>query len=106
MLDRPNYPLEIARKVLKPKTINEVRSGGYTSLGYSILDRWALDSPEELKRLEALGELDFDLKLYGQQQKETHALNSEAARQMRLNGMSDWEILQSLGIETRLIITE
>ena len=106
MLDRPNYPLEIARKVLKPKTINEVRSGGYTSLGYSILDRWALDSPDELRKLEAKGELAFDLKVYGQQQAEARALNSEAARQMRQNGMSDWEILQSLGIETRLIITE
>ena len=106
MLDRPNYPLEIASKVLKPRTINEVRSGGYTSLGYSILDRWALDSPDELRKLEAKGELAFDLKVYGQQQTEARALNSEAARQMSLNGMSDWEILQSLGIETRLIITK
>ena len=106
MLERQNYPLEIARKVLKPETINEVRSGGYTSLGYSILDRWALDSPDELRKLEAKGELAFDLKVYGQQQTEARALNSEAARQMRLNGMSDWEILQSLGIETRLISTE
>ena len=48
MLDRQTYPLEIARKVLKPETINDVRSGGYTSLGYSILDRWALNSPEKL----------------------------------------------------------
>ena len=46
------------------------------------------------------------MKVYGQQQKETHALNSEAAYQMKLNGMNDSEILQSLGIETRLIITE
>lgn len=53
MLDRQTYPLEIARKVLKPETINDVRSGGYTSLGYSILDRWALNSPEELRKLEA-----------------------------------------------------
>ena len=73
MLDRQNYPLEIARKVLKPETINYVRSGGYTSLGYSILDRWALNSPEELKMLEAMGKFDFDLKLYGQQQTEARA---------------------------------
>ena len=61
MLDRQTYPLEIARKVLKPETINDVRSGGYTSLGYSILDRWALNSPEELRKLEAeRGGLDPD----------------------------------------------
>lgn len=106
MLDKPNYPLEIARKVLKPRTINEVRSGGYSSLAYSILDRWALNSPDELKKLEAQGELEFDLKLYGQQRKEEQALNSEAAHQMSLNGMSDWEILESLGIDMSLKITE
>ena len=59
MLDRQTYPLEIARKVLRPETINDVRSGGYTSLGYSILDRWALNSPEKLKMLEAMGTLEL-----------------------------------------------
>lgn len=106
MLDRQTYPLEIARKVLKPETINDVRSGGYTSLGYSILDRWALNSPEELKKLEAMGNFDFDLKLYGQQQTEARALSSEAARLASLRGMSDSEILESMGIDMSLKITE
>ena len=105
MLDRQNYPLEIARKVLKPETINDVRSGGYTSLGYSILDRWALNSPEELKMLEAMGKFDFDLKLYGQQQTEARALSSETARQASQRGMSDSEILESMGIDMSLKIT-
>ena len=107
MLDRQTYPLEIARKVLKPETINDVRSGGYTSLGYSILDRWALNSPEELKKLEAMGnfDFDFDLKLYGQQQTEARALSSETARLASLRGMSDSEILESMGIDMRLKIT-
>ena len=104
MLDRQTYPLEIARKVLKPETINDVRSGGYTSLGYSILDRWALNSPEELK--EAMGNFDFDLKLYGQQQTEARALSSETARLASLRGMSDSEILESMGIDMSLKITE
>ena len=106
MLDRQSYPLEIARKVLKPETINDVRSGGNTSLGYSILDRWALNSREELKRLEAMGSFDFDLKVYGQQQTEARALSSETARLAGLQGMSDWEILESMGIDTSLKITE
>ncbi len=106
MLDRQTYPLEIARKVLKPETINDVRSGGYTLLGYSILDRWALNSPDELKKLEAMGDAEFMLKLYGQQQTEARALSSETARQASLRGMSDSEILRSMGIDMSLKITE
>ena len=106
MLDRQTFPLEIARKVLKPEIINDVRSGGYTSLGYSILDRWALNSPEELKKLEAMGNIPFMVKLYGQQQKEAEALSSETSRQASLRGMSDSEILQSMGIDMSLKITE
>ena len=105
MLDRQTSPLEIARKVLKPATINDVRSGGYTSLGYSILDRWALNSPEELKKLEAMGDIPFMVKLYGQQQKEAEALSSETSRQASLRGMSDSEILESMGIDMSLKIT-
>ena len=103
-------PEEIKEKssgeVLKPETINNVRSGGYTSLGYSILDRWALNSPDELKKLEAMGRFDFDLKVYGQQQTEARALSSETARLAELRGMSDWEILESMGIDMSLKITE
>ena len=106
MLDRQTCPLEIARKVLKPETINDVRSGGYTLRGYSILDRWALNSPEELKKLETQGDTEFRLKLYGQQQTEARALSSETARQASLRGMSDSEILQSMGIDMSLRITE
>lgn len=105
MLDRPTAPLGIARTVLKPETIREVKSGGYTNSAYLILDRWALNSPDELKALEAQGEIAFDLKLYGQQQTEAQALNSESARQARLRGMSDWEILEQAGIDTKLKVT-
>ena len=66
--DRQTAPLEIARTVLKPGTINEVKSGGYTNSAYLILDRWALNSPDELKRLEKMWPMDFMLKLNHQQQ--------------------------------------
>ena len=105
MLDRPTNPLEIASRVLKPETIQEVKRGGYTSSAYSILDRWALNSPDELKALEAQGEIAFDLKLYGQQQTEAQALNSESARQAKLRGMSDWEILELAGVDTALTVS-
>ena len=102
MLDRPTYPLEIARKVLRPETIND----GYTSLGYSILDRWALNSPEKLKMLEAMGTLDLLVTLDQQATIENRALSSETARQASLRGMSDSEILESMGIDMNLKITK
>lgn len=106
MLDRQTNPLEIASTVLKPETIREVRSGGYTNSGYLILDRWALNSPDELKRLEQQGEIAFMMKLYGQQQTEKRTLTSESARQAKLRGMSDWEILEMAGVDMSLKITE
>ena len=105
MLDRPTNPLEIARRVLKPETIREVRSGGYTNSAYLILDRWALNSPDELKALEAQGDLAFLIRLDQQQNTEKRALISESARQAKLRGMSDWEILELAGVDTALTVT-
>ncbi|MDR2574752.1 MAG: hypothetical protein LBC94_10525 [Desulfovibrio sp.] len=106
MFDRQTNPLEIAATVLKPETIMEVRNGKYTNSAYLILDRWALNSPDELKKLEQQGEIAFMMKLYGQQQTEARALGSESARQAKLQGMSDQEILELVGIDTKLAITE
>ena len=104
-LDRQTAPLEIARTVLKPETIREVKSGGYTNSAYLILDRWALNSPDELKHLEHQGDLAFLLRLDQQQTIEKRTLCSESARQAKLQGMTDWEILEEAGIDTQLKIT-
>ncbi len=106
MLDKQTNPLELAQKVLKPETIMEVRNGKYTNSAYLILDRWALNSPDELKKLEQQGEIAFMMKLYGQQQTEARALSSESARQAKLQGMSDREILELAGIDMKLTITK
>ena len=50
MLDRQTAPLEIARTVLRPETIREVRSAAFTNSAYLILDRWALNQPDDLRR--------------------------------------------------------
>lgn len=102
MLDRQTYPLEIARKVLKPEMIREVRSAGFSNSAYLILDRWALNSPEKLRKLEMEGDLALLVRLDQQQTLEKQTLSSESARQASLRGMSDFEILQSCGVEMNL----
>lgn len=52
MWDRPTNPLEIASSVLRTETIRAVRNGGFTHSAHLILDRWALNNPDELRQLE------------------------------------------------------
>ncbi len=105
MLDRQTAPLEIARTVLRPETIREVRSAGLTNTAYLILDRWALNQPDDLRRLEAMNTLGLIVTLSQQQTREANVLNSDSAREASRQGMSDWEILQNAGIDTSLQIT-
>ena len=105
MLDRQTAPLEIARTVLRPETIREVRSAGLTNTAYLILDRWALNQPDDLRRLEARGEVSFLVTLDQQCTREANVLNSDSAWEASRQGMSDWEILQNAGVDTSLRIT-
>ena len=59
----------------------------------------------ELKSLEAEGNLALQIRLDQQQAIEKRTLCSESARQASLRGMSDWEILESCGVEMNLKIT-
>ena len=106
MLDRQTNPLDIARTVLKPETIHDLKVRGFTNSAYLILDRWALNSPDELKRLEAEGNLALQIRLDQQQAIEKRTLCNESARQASLRGMSDSEILESMGIDMSLKITK
>ena len=105
MLDRQTNPLEIASKVLKPETLREVRNGGFSNSAYLILDRWALNSPDKLQQLEQRGDLAFLVQLDQQDTIETRTLTSDSARQAKLRGMSDWEILEQAGVDTELKVT-
>ena len=105
MLDKPTNPLDIARTVLKPETIEEVKTGGFPNSAYLILGRWALNCPDDLKELEARDNLDLMIRLDQQQSLERRILCSETARQASLRGMSDWEILESCGVELNLPTT-
>lgn len=107
MLDRQTRPLEIASRVLEPETIRMVRADkkNIDRTGYLILDRWALNQPDELKQLE---HRDPDLvldRLYEQQELEGDALASATAAEMQTRGYSQWEILELMGIDTRVRTT-
>ena len=56
--------------------------------------------------LEAMGTLDLLVTLDQQATIENRALSSETARQASLRGMSDSEILESMGIDMNLKITK
>ena len=105
MFDRQTAPLEIARTVLRPETIREVRSAGLTNTAYLILDRWALNQPDDLRQLEAMNTLGLIVTLSQQQAREASVLNSDSAWEASRQGMSDWEILQNAGVDMSLRIT-
>lgn len=94
-------PLAIAAAILKPSTIEAVRrSPSYHLVGWSILDRWALNSPRQLRELEAQGELILLGRLLEQQLVEHKTLSMSL--EQRRNGMTDQEILTSNEIRTEL----
>lgn len=104
MLDRQTAPLEIASRILEPETIREIRQNrqAIDRTGYQILDRWALNQPEELKALEMRDADLVMLRLYEQQELEGDALASPTAAEMQSRGYSQWEILELMGIDTRV----
>lgn len=58
MIEGNPQPLEIAACVLRPETLDAVRRlPDFSRRGWCILDRWALNSPDALRRLEAEGEV-------------------------------------------------
>ena len=102
MIEGRTAPLEIARRVLKPDTIRQVKLDGFTNSAYLILDRWALNSPDILKAWEEKGAFHLLTRLDLQQTLEARTLNSDTAWEMSQAGMSDWEILNQLGVDTEL----
>ncbi len=105
MLDSQSAPLEIARKILKPETVRNMQIEGYSKAAYLILDRWALNQPDDLRQLEAMGPMELMLHVSRQASIEHQTLISDSAWKMSQQGMSDWEILEQHGIHTQLIIS-
>ena len=102
MIEGRTAPLEIARRILSPDTIRQLKLDGFPNSAYLILDRWALNSPELLKASEAKSSFNLLTRLEQQMTLEERTLNSDTAWEMSQRGMSDWEILSELGVDTEL----
>lgn len=99
-------PLEIAMKILKTETIQIIRENPeFGKAAYSILDRWALNQPELLQKLESQGMTPLNMTVYSQMIDERNTLDSETANDMRISGMTQFEILEVLGVEMKLILS-
>lgn len=96
-------PLSIAANVLASSTIESVlRSPSYHARGWQILDRWAFNFPERLRRLEADGEVILLGRLLEQQEIEYQVLSSTAGLEQRNRGLAEHEVLALHEIATEL----
>lgn len=97
------YPLEIASGVLSDTTIDAVlQSTSYHVRGWQILDRWAFNSSDQLRALEADGELILLGRLLEQQRLEQEALTSTHGLAQRAQGLAEHEVLALCGIAIHL----
>ena len=96
-------PLSIAANVLASATIGSVRrSPSYHARGWQILDRWAFSFPEQIRRLEADGEVILLGRLLEQQEIEHQVLSSTAGLEQCSRGLAEHEILALYEISTEL----
>lgn len=96
-------PLSIAANVLARTTIESVlRSPSYHARGWQILDRWAFNCPERLRRLEADGEILLLGRLLEQQGIEHQVVSSTGGLELRRSGLAEHEVLALYEINTEL----
>jgi hypothetical protein len=97
----PTSPLEFAQKVLSQEILKVIiHSPSYNPRSWKILDRWAYNSPQKLRQLEAQGEIILLSRLLEQQYLETEVLDQ--AEEMA-DGMAEHEILEMHHVQTELL---
>ncbi|AYC30973.1 hypothetical protein D3880_00595 [Pseudomonas cavernae] len=98
-----NSPLSIATTVLAGGTIEAVRrSPSFHARAWQILDRWAFNSPMELRQIEAEGEIILLERLLIQQELEHQILCSEGGLIHQRHGLTEHETLALHGVSGSL----
>ncbi len=98
-----NPSLSIAAGVLTDDTIESVRhSPSFHARAWQILDRWAFNSPTQLRQMEAEGEVILLERLLIQQELEHQALCSEEGLNQQRHGLTEHEILTLHGVSSCL----
>lgn len=100
MIEGQMNPLDVAKRVLATSTLQVVARAPYNTQGWKILDRWAMNSPAELKSLEAQGEVILLGRLLEQQTLETQVLTEHQTSSG--THMAEHEILSMHQVETEL----
>lgn len=100
MLEHPLQPLQIAARVVAPSTLSAVKRSPFCLRGWQILDRWAMNTPDKLRALEAQGEVVLLGRLLAQQGLELDSLTDNL--NLRADGVGEAEILQLCEIQTEL----
>ena len=94
-----NQPLEAASQVLALDALKAiVKCSEIQRQGFRIIDRWAVDNPEGLKKLarHATGLL---IIIMTQQANEERVLRSERGEELLHNGLTRHEVLQMYGVD-------
>lgn len=101
MLEGKMKPLEIAARVLSMATLKGVARSPFTSRGWAIADRWALNNPTALAALEGKGWEVLRARLLSQQEIETKTLLANA--ESLDSGAAEHEVLSLAEIDTELV---
>lgn len=95
MIDHPTQPLELAARILAPATMDSIRRSPFTTRGWTILDRMAVNNPTDLRAREARGAMVLIEHVLRQQRIESETL----ARAESCDGLSEHEVLELLGVD-------
>ncbi len=101
-IDSNMKDLQIVYQVLPDKALDLIERR-LNCAHYSILARWAIQSPEELMKLYQSHEITFLERVCRQEDMETEAIFSERGQEMMERGLSKWEVLSEMGINTELV---
>ncbi len=100
MLTNVSPPLALASRVLKIETLRAVARHPFNRFAWSILDRWAANTPAALQALEAQGLDTLSARVLEQQEREVAVLR-ELSPSMG-HSVPEFEVLAYAEVETEL----